>query len=123
MRPLARSYLFVMWAGGGNVGPFLCLAELLRAAGHTVRAVAPAALDGRLADTGVELVRSSDAPLPGADDVGAATTTGPPDVLVVDYMLSDARGGAARVGRPTVALVHTLYRELPCSSRCEPGRS
>ena len=36
----------------------------------------------------------------------------PPDVVVVDYMLTDALGGAELVGRPTVALVHTLYRAL-----------
>ena len=35
-----------------------------------------------------------------------------PDVLVVDYMLTGALCGAERAGRPTVALVHTLYREL-----------
>jgi MGT family glycosyltransferase len=109
---VARSYLWVMWAGGGNVGPFLCLAEHLRAAGHTVRAVAPAGLADRLAEAGADLVRSPDGWLPGADDVVAAAAADPPDVLVVDYMLTDALGGAEQVGRPTVALVHTLYREL-----------
>jgi MGT family glycosyltransferase len=33
-------------------------------------------------------------------------------VVVVDYMLTDALGGAEQVGRPTVALVHTLYLAL-----------
>jgi len=109
---VARSYLFVMWAGGGNVGPFLCLAERLRARGHAVRAVATAELAARLADAGVDLVGSPEGWLPGAADVVAAADTNPPDVVVVDYMLTDALGGAERLGRPTVALVHTLYREL-----------
>jgi MGT family glycosyltransferase len=101
-----------MWDGGGNVGPFLCLAERLHAAGHTVRAVAPASLAGRLAGAGVDLAGSPEGPLPGGSDVVAAADAHPPDVVVVDYMLTDALGGAERLGRPTVALVHTLYREL-----------
>ena len=109
---VARSYLLAMWDGGGNVGPFLCLAERLRAAGHTVGAVAPAVLAGRLADAGVDLAGSPEGWLPGAADVLAAADACPPDVVVVDYMLTDALGGAERLGRPTVALVHTLYREL-----------
>lgn len=109
---MARSCLFVTWAGGGNVGPFLCLAERLRAAGHSVGVVAPAALAGRLAEAGAELVGSPEGWLPGADDVVAAAAAHPPDVIVVDYMLTDALGGAEQIDRPTVALVHTLYREL-----------
>jgi UDP:flavonoid glycosyltransferase YjiC (YdhE family) len=101
-----------MWDGGGNVGPFLCLAERLRAAGHAVGAVAPGGLAGRLADAGVDLAGSPEGWLPGAADVVAAADACPPDVVVVDYMLTDALGGAERVGRPTVALVHTLYQEL-----------
>jgi MGT family glycosyltransferase len=109
---VTRSYLFAMWDGGGNVGPFLCLAERLQAAGHAVRAVAPTGLAGRLGDAGVELVGSPEGWLPGGVDVVAAADACPPDVVVVDYMLTDALGGAERLGRPTVALVHTLYLEL-----------
>ena len=109
---MARSYLFVMWAGGGNVGPFLCLAEHLRAAGHSVRAVATAGLGPRLAGAGVDLVGTPEGWLPGAADVVRAAGEHPPDVVIVDYMLTDALGGAELVGRPTVALVHTLYRAL-----------
>jgi MGT family glycosyltransferase len=109
---VARSYLFAMWDGGGNLGPFLCLAERLQAAGHAVRAVAPTGLAGRLADASVDLVGSPEGWLPGAADVVAAADAHPPDVVIVDYMLTDALGGAERLGRPTVALVHTLYREL-----------
>ena len=101
-----------MWAGGGNVGPFLCLAEHLRAAGHSVRAVATAGLGPRLAGAGVDLVGTPEGWLPGAADVVRAADEHPPDVVVVDYMLTDALGGAELVGRPTVALVHTLYRAL-----------
>jgi len=109
---VARSYLFVMWAGGGNVGPFFCLAERLRADGHTVRAVATASLRGRLTDAGVDLVGAPEGWLPGAADVVRAAGAHPPDVVVVDYMLTDALGGAEQVARPTVALVHTLYLAL-----------
>ena len=109
---MARSYLFVMWAGGGNAGPFLCLAEHLRAAGHSVRAVATAVLGPRLAGAGVDLVGTPEGWLPGAADVVRSAGEHPPDVVVVDYMLTDALGGAELVGRPTVALVHTLYRAL-----------
>jgi UDP:flavonoid glycosyltransferase YjiC (YdhE family) len=101
-----------MWAGGGNAGPFLCLAEHLRAAGHSVRAVATAVLGPRLAGAGVDLVGTPEGWLPGAADVVRAAGEHPPDVVVVDYMLTDALGGAELVGRPTVALVHTLYRAL-----------
>ena len=51
---VARSFLFVTWAGGGNVGPFLCLAGLLRSRGHDVRAVATAGLEARFAEVGVD---------------------------------------------------------------------
>ena len=109
---VAQSYLFALWAGGGNVNPFLCLAQHLLDRGHRVGAVATASLQARLAATGVDLVTASDGWLPGADDLLAAVRESAPDVLVVDYMLTSALCGAERAGRPTVALVHTLYREL-----------
>ena len=109
---MAGSYLFVMWAGGGNVNPFLGLAEHLRDRGHRVRAVATAALHDRLAGAGIDVVGAPDGWLPGADDLLTAAREHSPDVLVVDYMLTAALCGAERSGRPTVVLVHTLYREL-----------
>jgi len=109
---MPRSFLCAMWAGGGNVGPFLCLAEHLRARGHTVRAVATASLAERLAGAGVDLVAAPDGWLPTAADLMAAADRTEPDLVVVDYMLTDALGGAETLPCPSVALVHTLYREL-----------
>jgi UDP:flavonoid glycosyltransferase YjiC (YdhE family) len=101
-----------MWAGGGNVNPFLGLAAHLLDRGHRVGAVATATLHDRLAEAGVDVVGAPEGWLPGADDVLTAVRACSPDVLVVDYMLTAALCGAERSGRPTVALVHTLYREL-----------
>jgi UDP:flavonoid glycosyltransferase YjiC (YdhE family) len=109
---VAQSYLFALWAGGGNVNPFLNLAEHLLERGHRVGAVATASIQDRLAAVGIDFVGAPDGWLPDADDLLAAVREYPPDVLVVDYMLTSALCGAERAGRPTVALVHTLYREL-----------
>ena len=107
---MPRSFLCAMWAGGGNVGPFLCLAEHLRARGHAVRAVATSSLAERLAGAGVDLVGAPTGWLPSAADLVAAADRADPDLVVVDYMLTDALGGAEALPCPSVALVHTLYR-------------
>ena len=109
---MGAAYLFVAWAGGGNVNPFLGLAEGLLARGHRVRAVATGSLHDRLAAAGIEPVGAPDGWLPEAGDVLAAVDRDPPDALVVDYMLTGALCGAESSGRPTAALVHTLYRQL-----------
>src|SRR5207248_11102983 len=96
------SYLFVMWAGGGNVNPFLGLAELLLDRGHRIGAVAPASLHERLDATGVDIVGAPDGWLATADDAMAAVGEYEPDVVVVDYMLTEALCGAEAAGRPTV---------------------
>jgi MGT family glycosyltransferase len=101
-----------MWAGGGNVGPFVCLADHLRARGHEVVAVATATLADRLTAAGIDVLGTVDGWLPSGDDLVRVAGAAPPDVAIVDYMLTDALGGAERLGVPTVALVHTLYREL-----------
>lgn len=41
---MSREFLFVLWAGGGNVPPQLTLARRLVARGHVVRMLAPAVL-------------------------------------------------------------------------------
>jgi hypothetical protein len=107
-----RRWLFVLWAGGGNVGPFVTLAEHLVARGDRVSAVVPAGAADRLAAAGATLAGVPDGWLPGAGDVLAAADAEPPDALVVDYMLTGALCAAERTGLPTVALVHTLYRRL-----------
>jgi UDP:flavonoid glycosyltransferase YjiC (YdhE family) len=101
-----------MWAGGGNVGPFVCLAERLQARGHEVAAVATPSLAERLAGAGIEMHASPDGWLPSGDDLTQAIGSYRPDVVIVDYMLTDALGHGEAAGVPTVALVHTLYRDL-----------
>ena len=48
-----REFLFVLWAGGGNVPPQLTLARRLAARGHRVRMLAPAVLRESIAAAGV----------------------------------------------------------------------
>ena len=106
------SYLLVLWSGGGNVGPFLCLADHLLRRGHRVGAVAPASLQERLTGVGVEMVGATEEWMPGVELVLTSVERFRPDALVVDFMLTGALGAAERSGQKTVALVHTLYRAL-----------
>jgi hypothetical protein len=85
-------FLCAMWAGGGNVGPFVCLAERLQARGHEVAAVATPSLAERLAGAGIEMHASPDGWLPSGDDLTQAIGSYRPDVVIVDYMLTDALG-------------------------------
>ena len=105
-------FLWAMWAGGGNVGPFLCLAGHLQQRGHEVVAVATRSLEDRLAAAGIGLAGAPDGWLPAGGDLLAAADAHPPDAVLVDYMLTDALGGAEQLDVPTAALVHTLYRAL-----------
>lgn len=109
---VTASWLFALWDGGGNVGPFLCLAEQLLDRGDRVTAVATGSLAERLGALGVDHIGVTDAWLPEAEHLLAAVGEASPDALVVDYMLTSALCGAERTGLPVVALVHTLYREL-----------
>lgn len=110
--PSPRSHLFVVWPGGGNVNPFLGLAEVLQSGGHRVGAIAPPPLAPRLRGAGIEVVAAPEVWLPDGDHVLEAVGRYDPDVLVVDYMLTSALCGAERSGLPTVALVHTLFLAL-----------
>jgi UDP:flavonoid glycosyltransferase YjiC (YdhE family) len=109
---MASTWLMATWAGGGNVNPFLGLAEQLKGRGHRVGAVAGVAAASRLSAAGIEVVALSDAWLPGADALKLGIDALRPDALVVDYMLTDALCGAEQSGLPTVALVHTLFSAL-----------
>src|SRR5690606_41930097 len=51
---VTASWLFALWDGGGNVGPFLCLAEQLLDRGDRVTAVATGSLAERLGALGVD---------------------------------------------------------------------
>jgi MGT family glycosyltransferase len=50
---MSREFLFVLWAGGGNVPPQLTLARHLMARGHRVRMLAPAVLRESIEAAGI----------------------------------------------------------------------
>lgn len=109
---LTGSFLAVTWAGGGNVNPFVHLAQELRSRGHRVGALGSAPLSDRLAGAGLEVIGTASGWLPDADETGAAIEAFDPDVVIVDYMLPGCLCAAERAAVPTVALVHTLYTAL-----------
>jgi MGT family glycosyltransferase len=106
-------YLFVTWDGGGNVNPVLALTSRLTGRGHAVGVLGPPSVAVRVEGAGGAFVPRT----PGAtwdldaiaDDVTAAVASAGPDVLVVDHMLPSALCAAEATGRPSAALVHTLY--------------
>lgn len=104
--------LFVLWEGGGNVNPFLGLGAQLLADGHTVGCVATASLSGRLGDAGMPVVQAAGGWLPDGSDLAVGVAAAAPDVIVVDYMLTEVLSAAESTGLPTVALVHTMYTSL-----------
>src|SRR4051812_12794075 len=104
------SFLLVMWEGGGNVTPFLGLAEGLLQRGHRVRAIGTASLSDRLSAAGIDVCAPAAGWLPtGAEVVGAGEGA---DAVVVDYMATLGLNGARALGLPTAALVHTLFVDL-----------
>ena len=104
--------LLVGWAGGGNVGPLVCLAEEMADQGVRIGVLAGSGLSTRLGAAPVSFLSESVSWLPGAEDVLGAVDEFGADGLVVDYMLTEALSGAEASGRPTAALVHTLYQAL-----------
>ena len=125
-------FLFVTLDGGGNVPPALGLCRHLRAAGHSVRVIAPRTLRKRIEGAGCEFQPfpadlewdpakgraiedqedAWDAIVCGvllAETVLAEVEREPADVLVVDCLLRNALSAAERTGLPTVGLVHVRY--------------
>jgi UDP:flavonoid glycosyltransferase YjiC (YdhE family) len=107
---------FVTWAGGGNVTPALATGVRLRDAGHHVLVIGPQALGARASAEGLEFIPRL---VPDEWDVEMMALSVRDlverydvDVTVVDYMLPGAICGAEATGRPTAALVHTLYAAL-----------
>jgi MGT family glycosyltransferase len=109
-------FLFVTWAGGGNVNPVLALGARLRGRGHEVRVLGPPdGLRERFESEGL----AYHAHRPGAEwtaqlceDVLAEAQREPTDAIIVDYMQPAALCAAERSGLPTAALVHTLYQRV-----------
>jgi UDP:flavonoid glycosyltransferase YjiC (YdhE family) len=107
---------FVTWAGGGNVAPALATGVRMRDAGHQVEVVGPQSLGERVTGEGLEFVPRL---VPDEWDVELMAVSvrdllerRDVDVAVIDYMLPGAICGAEATGRPTAALVHTLYAAL-----------
>jgi hypothetical protein len=103
-------FLFVTWDGGGNVNPVVALSSRLHARAHEVTVLGSASLGARVQTPFVPRDPSTewDARVL-AEDVLAQPR---PDVFVVDYMLPSALSASESTGRPTAALVHTLYGAL-----------
>ena len=107
---------FVTWAGGGNVTPAIVTGVRIRDAGHHVVVIGPPSLGERVSTAGLEFVPRL---VPDEWDVESMATSVRDlierhaiDAVVVDYMLPGAISGAEATGRPTAALVHTLYAAL-----------
>jgi MGT family glycosyltransferase len=59
---VSKTFLFVLWAGGGNVPPQLTLARRVAERGHDVRVLAPAVLRQRIEAAGLAFEPYVDAP-------------------------------------------------------------
>jgi MGT family glycosyltransferase len=135
MAPSGR-FLFVTWAGGGNVNPVLALGARLRGRGHQVRVLGPRrGLRERFEAEGIayHAHRSGEEwtqgealrrPPPGSEEQRRAFLRGlcedvlseiarePTDAVIVDYMQPAALCAAEQSGLPVAALVHTLYQRV-----------
>ena len=135
-RSSSGRFLFVTWAGGGNVNPVLALGARLRGRGHEVRVLGPPrGLRERFESEGIGYrahrsaaewtgghpIRWPEPPteeqrdqyLRGlADDVLAEAQREPTDAIIVDYMQPAALCAAEHSGLPSAALVHTLYQRV-----------
>jgi Erythromycin biosynthesis protein CIII-like, C-terminal domain len=107
---------FVTWDGGGNVNVVVALTERLTGAGWDVGVYAPPSVGDRVVAAGARFTPREVADpwdvAAMARDVQAHCGQVAPDAVVVDYMLPGALCGAEATGRPTAALVHTLYGAL-----------
>src|SRR5918996_1304273 len=107
---MGGSFLFVIWAGGGNVNPAVAAAQRLLARGHVAHFLGSRTLEARFEAAGIPFTARDEATEwdvdATVDVVIAAAAQLEPDVLVVDYMLAAALCGAEATGLPTVAFVH-----------------
>jgi MGT family glycosyltransferase len=129
---LIGRFHLVTFSGGGNTVPTYALARRLIARGHQVtilgqmeQAETARNLGARFVPLGVpdwtpgkSIEEQSDAflALLFGPDVGRAVLDGiardPPDVLVVDCMLTSALAAAERAAIRSAALVHVLYEQF-----------
>ena len=101
--------LFVTWAGGGNSTPVLGLATRLIARGHDVKVVSPDDSTARFAEVSVPYGVLRREPLAVLDAIAHES----PDVVVIDFMMPAWLSEAEASGVPCVALVHTIYAQIP----------
>lgn len=94
MTPQPRSFLFVLWEGGGNVPPILGLARRLVARGHRVHVISDPCNASEARATGATFAAYTSAP--HRHDKHAAS------MLVKDFAARDA-GAAFRVFLDTIA--------------------
>jgi UDP:flavonoid glycosyltransferase YjiC (YdhE family) len=101
-------FLLATWSGGGNLTPFLAIADGLVRRDHDVDVVTTHELGGRLPTLpGVRCHVQTDRPF--VPDLDAAIAATAPDALVVDFMMPEALTAAEASGVPTAALAHTRY--------------
>jgi MGT family glycosyltransferase len=109
-------FLFVTWAGGGNVNPVLALGARLQRRGHEVRVLGPPDdLRERFEADGLAYQahrRGSEWNAGLCQDVLTEAQRERTDAIIVDYMLPAALCAAEHSGLPTAALVHTLYQRV-----------
>jgi MGT family glycosyltransferase len=129
---LIGRFHLVTWSGGGNTTPTYALARRLIARGHELTILGQMAqaetardLGARFVPLGVpawtpgkSLEEQSEAflTLLFGPDVGKAVLDSiarePPDVLIVDCMLTSGLAAAERAAIPSAALVHVLYEQF-----------
>ncbi len=98
---MSREFLFVLWAGGGNVPPQLALARRMVERGHRVRLVAPAVLRESIESAGIAFEPYSE--IPEHDE------SVPERSLVRDF---EARSKAAALAAARDNLVAAMVRPV-----------
>lgn len=98
---MSQEFLFVLWAGGGNVPPQLMLARRLVARGHRVRMLAPAVLR--------ESIESAGIAFEPYDEIPEHDESVPERSLVRDF---EARSKAAAIAASRDNLVGAMARPV-----------
>jgi UDP:flavonoid glycosyltransferase YjiC (YdhE family) len=143
------SFLFAVWAGGGNVPPQLALARRLVGRGHQVRMLAPAVLQANVQEAGIifepyvstpehdeataqsSLVRDFEARSPkGALEalrdrllVGMVEPVAHDVTSILERETVDVVAPDGSCGEPSSLLRSGRFRPRRWCTRCSPSRS